>query len=127
MFVMVIDCVLFVHLDELQRQCFHITDKATRNSKFRCLLEATSYHPNIFIFTLFLPQGRAGVGWEPNTMMLSVLPRKVKCLSLLRLIFSLHLLFGFKELKRSLKFESVWIGSHARPARISRLHPIIQL
>jgi hypothetical protein len=31
-----------------------------RNSKFRCLFEATPYYHNVFTFTLFLPEGRAG-------------------------------------------------------------------
>jgi hypothetical protein len=40
---------------------FQIIDKTIRNSKFRCLSEATPYHHNVFIFALFLPEGRAGV------------------------------------------------------------------
>jgi hypothetical protein len=43
-----------------------IIDKTIRNSKFRCLSEATPYHHNVFTFTLFLPEGRAGVAWEPS-------------------------------------------------------------
>jgi hypothetical protein len=37
------------------------------------LSEATPYHHNVFTFTLFLPEGRAGVAWEPsNKIMLSL-------------------------------------------------------
>jgi hypothetical protein len=42
----------------------YIIDKTIRNSKFRCLSEVTPYHHNVFTFTLFLPEGRAGVAWE---------------------------------------------------------------
>jgi hypothetical protein len=36
------------------------------NQKFKIpLSEATPYHHNVFTFTLFLPEGRAGVAWEP--------------------------------------------------------------
>jgi hypothetical protein len=45
---------------------FLIIDKTNRNSKFRSLSEATPYHHNVFTFTLFLPEGRAGVNWEPS-------------------------------------------------------------
>jgi hypothetical protein len=56
--------------------------------------EATPYHHNVFTFTLFLLEGRAGVAWEPsNKMMLFLPPRKIKCLSLHPLISSLNLLF----------------------------------
>jgi hypothetical protein len=55
-----------------------IIDKTIRNSKFRCLSEATPYHHNVFTFTLFLPEGRAGVAWEPsNKIMLFLPPRKI--------------------------------------------------
>jgi hypothetical protein len=38
-----------------------------QNSKFKIpLSEATPYHHNVFTFTLFLPEGRAGVAWEPS-------------------------------------------------------------
>jgi hypothetical protein len=88
---------------------FQIIDKTIRNSKFRCLSEATSYYHNVFTFTLFLPEGRAGVAWEPsNKIILFLPPRKMKCLSLHPLISSLNLLFiypshlslylGFKQL-----------------------------
>jgi hypothetical protein len=40
------------------------------NSKFRSLSEATPYHHNVFTFTLFLPEGRAGVAWEPSNKIL---------------------------------------------------------
>jgi hypothetical protein len=63
-----------------------------KNSKFRCKFEATSYHYNVFTFTLFLSEGRAGLVWEPsNKVMLS--PLEIKCLSFLPPISSLHLLF----------------------------------
>jgi hypothetical protein len=39
---------------------FSIIDKTIRNSKFRCLSEATPYYHNVFTFT-FLSEGRAGV------------------------------------------------------------------
>jgi hypothetical protein len=48
-----------------------IKQSERQNSKFRCLSEATPYHHNVFTFTLFLPEGRAGVAWEHfNKMML---------------------------------------------------------
>jgi hypothetical protein len=73
---------------------FQIIDKTIRNSKFRCLSEATPYHYNVFIFTLFLP-GRAGVAWEPSNKMMLFLPPSVNkaSLSLHPLISSLNLLF----------------------------------
>jgi hypothetical protein len=73
---------------------FQIIDKTIRNSKFRCLSEATSYNNNIFTFTLFIPEGRTGVAWEPSRkIMLFLPPRKIKCLSLHPLISSLNLFF----------------------------------
>jgi hypothetical protein len=48
---------------------FQIIDITTRNSKFRSLFEATPYYHNIFTFTVFLPEGRAGVVWEPSNKM----------------------------------------------------------
>jgi hypothetical protein len=45
---------------------FQIIDKTIRSSKFRSLSEATPYHHNVFTFTLLLPEGRAGVAWEPS-------------------------------------------------------------
>jgi hypothetical protein len=45
---------------------FKIIDKTIRNSKFRSRSEATPYHHNVFTFILFLPEGRAGVAWEPS-------------------------------------------------------------
>jgi hypothetical protein len=47
---------------------FKLSIKQTeiQNSKFRSLSEATPYHHNVFTFTLFLPEGRAGVAWEPS-------------------------------------------------------------
>jgi hypothetical protein len=56
--------------------------------------EATPYHHNVFTFTLLLPEGRAGVAWEPsNKMMLFLAPRKIKYLSLHPFISALNLLF----------------------------------
>jgi hypothetical protein len=45
---------------------FQIIDKTIRNSKFRCLSEATPYYHNVFNFALFLPKGQASVAWEPS-------------------------------------------------------------
>jgi hypothetical protein len=50
---------------------FQIIDKIIRNSKRS---EATSYYHNVFTFTLFLPEGRAGVAWEPSNKMTLFLP-----------------------------------------------------
>jgi hypothetical protein len=73
---------------------FQIIDKTIRNSKFRCLSEATPYYHNVFTFTLFILGGRSGVAWEPsNKMMLFLPPRKIKCLPLRPLISSLYLFF----------------------------------
>jgi hypothetical protein len=56
--------------------------------------EATPYHHNVFTFTLFLQEGRAGVAWGPSSKMILFLPpRKIKCLSLHPLISYLNLLF----------------------------------
>jgi hypothetical protein len=90
---------------------FHIIDKTIRNSKFRCLSEATPYYHNVFTFTLFLPEGRAGVAWEPSNKMiffLSPSENKVSLTSPLDFLFksTLHLSFpslslgflGFKGL-----------------------------
>jgi hypothetical protein len=68
--------------------------KTIKNSKFRCVSEATLYYHNAFTFTLFVPEGRAGVAWEPsNKKMLYLPPRKIVCLLLYTLISSLNLLF----------------------------------
>jgi hypothetical protein len=94
-----------------RRFVFQIIDKTIRNSKFRCLSEATPYHYNVFTFTLFLPEGRAGVAWEPSNKMMLFLPRrKVKCLSLHPLISSLNLLFIYPS-HLSLTFKGlIWHG-----------------
>jgi hypothetical protein len=64
---------------------FKIIDKTIRNSKFKIpLSEATPYHHNVFTFTLFLPEGRAGVAWEPSNKIM--------------LMLFLSLGFGFKGL-----------------------------
>jgi hypothetical protein len=58
------------------------------------VFEATSYYRNVFTFTLFLSAGRAGEAWEPSNKIMLFLPLwKIKCLSPLTLISSLHLLF----------------------------------
>jgi hypothetical protein len=73
---------------------FQIIDKTIRNSKLRYLSEATPITITCFTFTLFLPEGRAGVAWEPcNKIMLFLPPQKIKCLSLHPLIYFLDLLF----------------------------------
>jgi hypothetical protein len=51
-----------------------ITVFQIRNTKFRCLSEAIPDHHNVFTFTLFLPEGRAGVAWEPYNKMMLFLP-----------------------------------------------------
>jgi hypothetical protein len=85
---------------------FQVIDKINRNSNFRFLLEATPYYRNIFTFTLFLPERRTGVAWEPsNKMMLFLPPRKIKCFSLHPLISSLNLLFNLSFMSLSLGFE----------------------
>jgi hypothetical protein len=64
-------------VDAADLNIFYIIDKTIRNSKIkiRCLSEATPYHHNVFTFTLFLPEGRAVVAWEPsNKMMLFFSP-----------------------------------------------------
>jgi hypothetical protein len=53
---------------------FQIIDKIIINSKFRCLSEATPYRHNVFTFTLFLPEARAGVAWEPSNKVMFLLP-----------------------------------------------------
>jgi hypothetical protein len=65
--------------------------------------EATPYHHNVFTFTLFLPEGRAGIAWEPSNKIIFFLPpRKIKCLSLHLLDFlfesTLHLSFPYLSL-----------------------------
>jgi hypothetical protein len=73
-----------------------IKQSEIQKSKFHCLSEVTPYHHNVFTFTLFLPEGRAGVAWEPsNKMMLFLPPREIKCLSLHPLISCLNLLFVY--------------------------------
>jgi hypothetical protein len=75
---------------------YQIIDKTIRNSKFRCLSEATPHYNNVFTFTLFLPERRAGVAWEPsNKLMLLLPPQKIKCISLHPLISSSSPIFIF--------------------------------
>jgi hypothetical protein len=65
------------------------------------------YHHNVFTFTLFLPEGWAGVAWEPtNKMKLFLPPRKIKWLSLHPLISSLNLLFIYPS-HLSLRLQTV--------------------
>jgi hypothetical protein len=88
-----------------RRFVFKIINKTIRNSKFRRLSEATPYHHNVFTFTLFLPEGRAGVAWEPsNKMMLFLPPRKIKCLvtSPLDFLFESTIYLSFPSLSLSL-------------------------
>jgi hypothetical protein len=81
-------------MDAVDLIVFQIIDKKIRNLKFRCLSEATPYHHNVFTFTLFLPEGRSGVAWEPsNKIMLFLSPQTIKCLSLHPLISTLNVLF----------------------------------
>jgi hypothetical protein len=86
-----------------------IIDKTIRNSKFRCISYATPYRHNVFTFTLFQPEGRTGVSWEPSNKMMLFLPpseSKVSLTSPLNFLFesTLHLSFpslslsGFKGL-----------------------------
>jgi hypothetical protein len=66
------------------------------NKKFKIpLSEATPYYHNVLTFTLFLPEGRACVAWEPskNNVLSPPPPRKMKCHSLHPLISSLNLFF----------------------------------
>jgi hypothetical protein len=49
---------------------FLISIKQSEIQNSAVLSEATPYHHNIFTFTLFLPEGRAGVAWEPSNKML---------------------------------------------------------
>jgi hypothetical protein len=54
------------------------------------MFEATSYHPNIVTFTLFLSEGRASVTWYPfDKVMLFLTPEKLK----VSLTSPLHFLF----------------------------------
>jgi hypothetical protein len=64
--------------DDAKLFVFQIIDKVIRNSKFRCLFEATSYYHNVFTFTLLLPEGCAGVACEPSNKMLFLPLRKIK-------------------------------------------------
>jgi hypothetical protein len=88
-----------------RRFVFKIIYKTIRNSKFFCLSEATPCHHNVFTFTLFLPEGRAGVAWEPcNKMMLFFPPRKIKCLiSPLDFLFESTLHLSFPSLSLSFR------------------------
>jgi hypothetical protein len=96
-------------IDAAELLVFQIIDKIIRNSKRS---EATSYYHNVFTFTLFLPEGRAGVAWEPsNKITLFLPPRKRKCLSLNPLISSLHLLFGYTFRTQELTYQ--WMMSCA--------------
>jgi hypothetical protein len=85
-------------VDAAKLLVFKIIDKTNINSKFRRLFEATSYYHNVFTFTLFLPERRAGVAWEPsNKMMLFLALPRIKCLSLHPLTSSLILLFIYRS------------------------------
>jgi hypothetical protein len=67
---------------------FQSIDKLIRNSNFRGLFEATSYHP-VLTFTL-LSEGRPGVTWEPTKAML-FLPLEKYFLSVLPFTSFLHI------------------------------------
>jgi hypothetical protein len=85
-----------------------IIDKVIGNSKFHYLSEDSSYHHNVFTFTLFRSEGRAGVAWEPSNKMILILPRwKIKCLSLLPLISSLHPLFIYPSYLSPFRFKGL--------------------
>jgi hypothetical protein len=98
-------------MDAVDLIVFQIIDKTIRNLKFRSLSEATPYHHNVFTFTLFLPEGRAGVAWEPcNKMMLFLSPQKIVSLtSPLDFLFecTLHLSFPSLSLSLSLCFRGL--------------------
>jgi hypothetical protein len=88
-----------------RRFVFQIIDKTIRNSKFSCLSEATPYRHNVFTFTLFLPEGRAGVAWEPYNKMMLFLPpsgNKVSLTSPLDFLFESSLHLSFPSLSFSL-------------------------
>jgi hypothetical protein len=73
---------------------FHIIEKKYQKFKIPLSVWSHPYQHNVFTFTLFLREGRAGVAWEPsNKMMLFLLLWKIKCLLLHPLISSLNLLF----------------------------------
>jgi hypothetical protein len=92
---------------------FQIIDKTVVYSKFHCLTEATPYYHNVFTFTLFLPERRAGVAWEPSNKMMLFFPPSEKIKSsplyfLLNLfIYPSHLsLYGFQRVKKMYTFYS---------------------
>jgi hypothetical protein len=97
---------------------FQIIDKIIRNSKFRCLFEATSYYHKVFTFT-FLPEGRAGVACEPSNKIILFLYlwKIVSLTSPLDFLFAATLhpsfppislsLFGFKGLTKRYQRKSV--------------------
>jgi hypothetical protein len=66
------------------------------NQKFNIhsLFEVTSYYHDVFTFTLFLSEGRAGVAREPSNKVMLFLPAPENKVSLTSsLISSFHLLF----------------------------------
>jgi hypothetical protein len=83
--------------------------KVIRNENLRSLSEATSYHPNVFTFKLFL--SREGVAWETsNKVMFFLLPLKIKVLSLLPVFHfatTLHLAFLYLSRLQSGKYVSM--------------------
>jgi hypothetical protein len=104
--VMLKCCVFF----EVRTEFLNIIQ--TRASKCLYLFEATPYH-NVLTFTLFLPEGRAGVAWErSNKMMLFLPPRKIKYLSFHPFISSLNLLFIYPyHLSLSLRLQTVDVSN----------------
>jgi hypothetical protein len=71
---------------------------------FKSTLHLSFHLPLFGSFTLFLPEGRTGVAWEPsNKMMLFLPPRKIKSLtSPLDFLFESTLHLSFPSLSLSL-------------------------
>jgi hypothetical protein len=59
---------------------------STKQSEIQnsALSEATPYNHNVFIFTLFVPEGRAGVAWEPSNKIILFLSLSLSKLRLQR-------------------------------------------
>jgi hypothetical protein len=99
---------------------FQIIDKTIRNSKFRCLSESTHYYHNVFTFTLFLAEGRAGAAWEPSNKMMLFLPppseNSVFLTSHLDFLFdsTLHLSFPFLYLGSKETVNTLHLAPHQK-------------
>jgi hypothetical protein len=76
------------------------------------VFEATFYYRNVFTFTLFLSEGRAGVAWEPSHKITLFLPLwKIKSLtSHLDFLFTSTLHLSFLSLSLSLSLFSASKG-----------------